>query len=121
MNRRKDKCNPFKLAVSGIVYAIEQELNIMIIMGITIALLILGFIFNISNIELCLVVLSMGALMAFELVNCAIEATVDLVTLKTNDLAKLAKDCSGSATFILIFVSIFVNGIIFIPKIIDLL
>ena len=128
MQRRKDEGSffskyfrSFKHGVDGIIYSIEKELNIVIIMIFTLLALLASFFFNISQVELCLVVISMVTMMAAELINCAIEATVDLITLETNELAKTAKDCASSATLILIFAAITVNSIIFIPKIIDLL
>lgn len=128
MKRRKDEgsfltkyIRSFKHGVDGIIYSIEKEINIVVIMVLSILTFILGFILNISVVELCIVVLSMGAMMASELVNCAIEAAIDLVTLETNELAKISKDCAGAATLILVIVNIFILGIIFIPKIIELL
>ena len=128
MQRRKDEgsfltkyIRSFKHSVDGIVYSIEEEINIVLIMILSIIALVVGFLLNISTVELCLIVISMGALMASELINCAIEATIDLITLDINPLAKIAKDCASSASLILVFAAFFVNGIIFIPKIIDLL
>ena len=128
MQRRKDEGSfltkyfrSFKHGVDGIIYSIEKEINIVIIMIFTLIALVVSFLLNVSQIELCLVVISMGTMMASELINCAIEANVDLVTLEDNELAKIAKDCASSATLILIFAALFVNGIIFIPKIIELL
>lgn len=128
MQRRKDEGSfltkyfrSFKHGVDGIIYSIEKEINIVVIMIFTLIALVVSFLLNVSQIELCLVVISMGTMMASELINCAIEANVDLVTLEDNELAKIAKDCASSATLILIFAALFVNGIIFIPKIIELL
>ena len=127
MKRRKDEGSfftkyfrSFKHGVDGIVYSIEKEINIIVIMLLTIIALVVSFLLNISQTELCLVVISMGAMMAAELINCAIEAAVDLVTLETNELAKISKDCAGAATMILVFVNMFILGIIFVPKIIEL-
>lgn len=127
MERRKDKGSPltkyvrsFKHGVDGIIYSIEKEINIVVIMILILLVLLGGFLLDISKIELCIVVISMGALMASELINCAIEAAVDLITLEENPLAKISKDCANSATLILVFANLFIIGIIFIPKIIDL-
>lgn len=127
MQRRKDEGNfftkyfrSFKHGVDGINYAIEKEINIIILMVLTILALAAGYLLGISTIELCIVVLTMGATMATELINCAIEANIDLITLETNELAKISKDCAGAATLILVVISIFIDGIIFIPKIIAL-
>ena len=56
-----------------------------------------------------------------ELFNTAIEAVVDLVTEEYHPLAKVAKDTSAAAVFIIAIVSIVVGIVIFVPKIIALL
>lgn len=113
-------CKSFMHSVDGIIYAIEHEINILFMMLGTILVLVLSFFLKISQIELCLVVICTGLLMACELINSAIEATVDLVTLEIHPLAKISKDCASGATFIILFAYFFVLGIIFIPKIIAL-
>lgn len=127
MNRRKDTGNffvrtkkSFLHAVDGIVYAIENEKNILIMMLATIVAFILSAWLNVSKGELCLVVICICTVIAAELVNSAIEACVDLETTKENELAKISKDCASGASLILSVMSLFVAGIIFIPKIIEL-
>ena len=110
----------FKHSIDGIVYAIENEINILFMMLGTILVLLLSYFLKISAIELCFVVISTGVLMACELLNSAIEATVDLITLETHPLAKISKDCGSGATCIVLFAYFFVLGIIFVPKIIEL-
>ena len=127
MNRRKDNGNffvkyykSFLHAIDGIVYVIENERNILIMMLATILTFILGFFLDISKVELCLVVICICTVIAAELINSAIEACVDLETLKDNELAKISKDCASGASLILSIMSLFIAGIIFIPKIIEL-
>lgn len=127
IKRKKDTGNlfsryrkSFKHAVDGIIYAIENEQNILIMMLATIFALIASFFLKISKIELCLVVICIGMVIACELVNSAIEACVDLVTIKEHPLAKIAKDCASGASLILSIISLFIAGIIFIPKVIAL-
>lgn len=110
----------FRHAVDGIVYAIENEHNILIMMIATIVALLLSFILNVSKVELALVVICIGTVIACEMINSAIEACVDLETTKENKLAKIAKDCASGASLVLVVMSIFIAGIIFIPKIIAL-
>ena len=109
-----------KYSLDGIIYAIENEINILFMMLATIIILILSFFLKISQVELCIVVICTGLLMACELINSAIEAAIDLVTLEIHPLAKISKDCASGATFIVLFAYIFVMCIIFIPKIIEL-
>lgn len=126
-NRRKDEgsffgkyIKSFKHAVDGVVYAIENEKNILIMMICTFLVLIAGFLLELNAIELVSVVICIGMVMACELINSAIEATVDLITLEENKLAKIAKDCASGASLILSVISLLVACIIFIPKIMAL-
>ena len=125
--RKKDSGNffvrywkSFKHAVDGIVYAIENEHNILVMMLATIVALVASFILKVSKIELCLVVICICTVIACEMINSAIEACVDLETTKEHELAKIAKDCASGASLVLSVMSLFVAGIVFIPKIIAL-
>lgn len=110
----------FKHAVDGIIYAIENEHNVLIMMVATLVALALSFLLNISKIELALVVICIGTVIACEMINSAIEACVDLETTKQHELAKIAKDCASGASLVLSVMSLFIAGIVFIPKIITL-
>lgn len=125
--RKKDTGNfvtryvkSFRHAIDGIVYAIENEHNILIMMLATIFVLIASFLLDISKLELMLVVICIGTVIACEMLNSAIEACVDLETTEENKLAKIAKDCASGASLVLSVMSLFVAGIIFIPKILEL-
>ncbi len=125
--RRKDTGNivvryakSFRHAVDGLIYAVEKEQNFLIMMIATIVTFIISFLLKISKLELAVVVICIGSVIACEMINSSIEAAVDLVTTKENELAKIAKDCASGASLILSIMSLFVAGIIFIPKIIAL-
>ena len=127
LKRNKDTGNlfvkyykSFGHSVDGIIYAIEHEINILFMMLWALVVLALCFFLNVNTTELCLVVICTGVFMACELINSAIEAAIDLVTLEIHPLAKISKDCASGATLIVMFAYIFVIGIIFIPKIIAL-
>ena len=59
--------------------------------------------------------------MVVELLNTAIESTVDLVTEEFHPLAKVAKDTASAAEFVLTLTSALIALMIFIPKIMELL
>ena len=100
----------FGNALNGILYAIRYEHNFIIIISAIIITTILGILFNISMIEWCFVIVC-------ELINSALEATVDLVTLERKPLAKIAKDCASGATLIFSIMSLIIGLLIFIPRI----
>lgn len=127
VKRNKDKGNflvryakSFKHAIDGLVYAIENEHNVLIMMIAALVTFVVSFLLKISTIELGLVVICICTIIACEMINSAIEACVDLETIKQHPLAKIAKDCASGATLVLVFMSIFIAGIIFIPRIINL-
>lgn len=108
-------------AIEGFIYCLRYEHNMILIIFATILVTAFGFIFNISGGEWLFVVSMIGAVTACEMINSAIEATIDLVTSDIKPLAKIAKDAASSATLILSITSLIGALIIFIPRIIDML
>lgn len=127
VKRRKDEGNffvrykkSFFHAIDGIIYAIENEHNILIMMIASLTVFILGIILPLSMTEIMITVILIAVIMACEMINSAIEAVVDLITLKEHPLAKIAKDLGSAASLILCFISLICGLIIFLPKIIAL-
>ena len=110
----------FTYPVKGLKYAYRNEQNLVVDFGIALIVVIAGFIFKVSVTEWALLALTIGLVIAFELVNTAIEATVDLVTEEYHPLAKVAKDTSAAAVFVFAIAAIVVGLIIFLPKLIVL-
>lgn len=122
--RIKDKGNyleryfkSFKHACEGVWYLLTHEHNFVIILCAILITTVLGFIYHITRSEWLFIVACFGSVLGSELINTAIEATVDLVTKKINPLAKLAKDTASSATLVFCIMSLIGALIIFIPKI----
>ena len=82
--------------------------------------LVLGFFLPLSMGEIMLLLVLIAAILACEMINTAIEATIDLITMKDHPLAKVAKDCGSAASLLLCFASLICGVIIFVPKILAL-
>lgn len=108
-------------ALDGIEYAVNHERNVKIEILFAILTSILGFILKISLLEWVVIVLVIAMVLALELVNTAIERTVDLVTKDYHDLAKASKDVAAGAVLIMSMFSVIIGLIIFLPKIISVL
>ena len=113
--------NSFTYPIKGLKYAYRNEQNLAFDVGMALVVTILGFILKINKYEWLVLVITIGLMLSFELINTAIEATVDLVTQEYHPLAKVAKDTSAAAVFVFAIVSIIVGLIIFLPKIVNLL
>lgn len=110
--------NSFKYAIDGLLYAFKYEQNLTVHLIATVLVIIFGFSFNISILEWLTVFLIIGLVIATELINTSIEATIDLITDQTHPLAKVAKDTAAAAVLVFGITAIIVGGIIFIPKIV---
>lgn len=113
--------NSFKYAFAGIIYALKYEQNMLIHFIATILVIILGIILKLSVIEWLFCILFIGVVIAAELINSSIEASIDLISPNKNSLAKVAKDTASGAVLILSITALIGGLIIFVPKIILLL
>lgn len=107
--------NSIKYSVDGLNYAYRYEQSLWIHAVFTILAISLGIIFRIKLSEWAIVFVALGVILGMELINTAIEATVDLVTLEINPLAKIAKDTSSAATFVISFVALIIALFVFGP------
>lgn len=117
---KKRLINSFKYAFDGLKYAFLYEQNLTVHILATIIVIIMGFIFKISVQEWLVLFLIIGLVIATELINTSIEATIDLITDEINPLAKVAKDTAASAVLVFGLTALIVGALIFLPKIIIL-
>ena len=118
MKLENEECkNTFIYAINGIRQAIKSEQNLKIDFIIAILVIIAGFIFKINYIEWILCILSIGLVIFAEIMNTAIETTVDMFTREKNELAGKAKDISAGSVLIIAIAVAIVGAIIFVPKI----
>ena len=110
----------FRYALDGLKYAFKYEQNIIAHTFATILVIAFGIIFHISYIEWLILFLIIGLVIATELINTSIEATIDLITKEKNPLAKVAKDTAAAAVMVFAIIAVILGLMIFIPKILEL-
>ncbi|MDD7663988.1 MAG: diacylglycerol kinase family protein [Lachnospiraceae bacterium] len=109
----------FGYAFQGIWECIRDERNIRIHLVMTTLVIIGGIILHISLQEWITVLILFGLVISLELVNTAVESTVDLVTEEKRPLAKKAKDTAAGAVLVSAIAAAIIGLMIFVPKIID--
>lgn len=112
--------NSFKYAFVGIKTSIFREQNLCIHFIFLVLAITCSFIFKVSNIELLIIILVSGLVISLELVNTAIENTVDINN-KFSLEAKMAKDAASGAVLVSAITAVIIGLIIFVPKIIELI
>lgn len=102
------------LALHGIWIALKRERHLKFHVLFGLVLLAPLFFLNISTLNSWILIILITQLIILELINTAIETTVDLITRKFSFRAKLAKDVSSGAVLlsaILVFAfGIFIYG-----------
>lgn len=105
-------------ALDGVEYTVNHERNFKIEILFAILVSIAAFVLKVSLVEWCVLVLTMAVVLSLEIINTAIERSIDLVTKDYKELAKIAKDAAAGAVLIMSMFSVIIGIIIFLPKII---
>lgn len=107
----------FRFGFQGIASAAARERNMQIHIFISVIVIIAGFVFSISKIEWIAILLAIGGMIALEMMNTAIERTVDMYTKEFHPLAKQAKDIAAGGVLIFAIISVVIGLIIFLPRV----
>ena len=113
----KDFFKSFKFATSGIFYTLSTQRNLKIQTIFAIIAIVLGLLLKISLVEWGMLVFAIMFVLFAEMINTAIESTVDLFTEEFNEKAKIAKDVAAGAVLIASLNSIIIGALIFLEKI----
>ncbi len=110
----------FLCAFQGITGPILKERNFKIQLAFGLCAILLSAYFQILRIEWIIIILCVGLVLALELINFAIERTVDLASdYHYHELAKWAKDASAGAVLIASIVTVIIGVLIFYPYLLN--
>jgi diacylglycerol kinase (ATP) len=90
----------FNYALEGVIHALRTQRNMRIHFAIAAGVLVLAFIYDVTRIELIALMIAIAFVLIAEMVNTAVEATIDLSTPSFDPLAKIAKDLVAGAVLI---------------------
>lgn len=107
----------FRYAWAGFSYAFRTQRNFRIHVIVGLVANVLGVYLHLSAIEMSIIGLTIGAVLAMELLNTALESVVDLTVKQSyHELAKIAKDCAAAAVLVSAIASVGVAGTLILPK-----
>lgn len=109
--------NSFNYAVQGIISSIQTERNMKVHYLVAIGVIGGSLFFNLTRIEFMLLFSAVTFVLVAELINTAIERTIDLVTQTYNPVAKLAKDIAAGAVLIAAINAVVIGYLIFFDRI----
>ena len=115
----KGLAKSFKNAFRGFSVLLKNEYNLYIQIGFAVAAVFAGFIFKISFVEWAIQTTSIGLVIFSELVNTAIEKTMDLVQPDYSEKVRDIKDLAGATVLFTVGIALFAAAFIYLPKILS--
>lgn len=110
----------FRYAWSGITYSFQTQRNFRVHVVVGLCTLSLCLWLGLPSTTMAIVTLTIGVILALELLNTAIEAIVDLCVGQTyHNLAKIAKDCAAGAVLLAAITAIGVACALILPALMD--
>ncbi|HEL2057886.1 TPA: diacylglycerol kinase family protein [Streptococcus suis] len=116
--KNRDLVASLEFATTGLFTAFKEERNMRKHAVSAVLVILAGMIFQVSITEWLFLLLSVCLVIAFEIVNSAIENVVDLASdYHFSMLAKNAKDMAAGAVLFVSGFAVLVGLLIFLPKI----
>ena len=109
----------FNYAFQGVIHVLRIERNMRIHFLIATAVLVLAFAYGVTKLELIALLLAIAFVLITEMVNTAVEATIDLSTREIDPLAKLAKDIAAGAVLIASVTALVIGYLVFASRLAD--
>ena len=90
----------FNYAIEGLIHVLRTHRNMRIHFAVAVAVLVAAVWKGVNRFELIALLLAITFVLVAEMINSAIEQTIDLSTTSFDPLAKLAKDIAAGAVLI---------------------
>lgn len=104
----------FKNALKGIEYTIKTQKNIRIQLVIAIIVILFAKMYGLNKLGFLYLTFAIFSVIFAEMINTAIEATVDLYVKEYNPIAKIAKDVAAGAVLIASINAVIVACLLFL-------
>ncbi|RJX29601.1 MAG: diacylglycerol kinase family protein [Dethiobacter sp.] len=106
----------FRDAFRGIIYAFRSERNLHLHLIGTVVALAASFYLKVEKFELLFVVTAIFLVFITEMINTAVEATVDLKTKQFHPLARIAKNVAAGAVLCAALFALVVAYVVFADR-----
>lgn len=113
----KKLIDSFNYAVEGIIYTLKSQKNMRIHFFVMTIILIVSLFFDFSKVELLVLLFTISLVIITEMINTAIEKTVDIITEEFHPLAKIAKDVAAASVLVAAINSLMVGYLLFFYRV----
>ena len=109
----KEFFKSFIYALNGIGVSLREQRNLKVQSIIALLTVGAGFYFDITLTEWCVILFAIALVIGLEMINCAVESLVDLVTRERRPLAGKVKDIAAGAVLFASVIAVILGVIIF--------
>ena len=106
----------FNYAFEGIIHVLRTQRNMRLHFLAAMVVLALSLLIGLNRIELIIVLLLISMVIVAELLNSAIEATIDVVTTELDPAAKIAKDVAAAAVLLATAAALIIGYLLFFDR-----
>lgn len=117
----KKRANSFKAAFTGLYEGLKSQWNFKFHLLAACVVIALGFYFEVSKMEWCVLLLCCALVISLELINTAIELLCDFIEPSKNEKIRIIKDISAAGVLVSAIIALIIGILIFSPYIKDLL
>ncbi len=110
----------FSFAIHGIDASIRTQPNLRVHVAIACLAILMGVLCNISTVEWLSLSISIFFVLVTEMMNTAIESTIDLVQPDVHPLAKRSKDIAAGAVLLAVCNALIVGYLLFFHRFVTL-
>lgn len=103
----------FKCAAGGMIYTLKNERNMRSHTVVAFYVLLLSLFFEFNVEKYAILFLTIGSVMALEMVNTSLEGIIDICAKEYNATAKMAKDIAAGAVMISSIVAVVIGLLLF--------
>ncbi|CAN7439194.1 diacylglycerol kinase [Paenibacillus sp. LjRoot153] len=111
----------FRYAYEGIKYALDTQRNMKFHFSVAFLVLLAALFVHLSKTDILFILLAVTLMIVTELINTAVEKTVDLAMPDRHPLAKIAKDVAAASVLVSAMFAIVVGLVVFYEPIDQLL
>jgi diacylglycerol kinase (ATP) len=109
----------FNFAIEGVIHVLRTQRNMRIHFAVAVAVIVVSVAVGVSKMELIVLLISIAFVLIAEMINTAIEGTIDAATTSFDPMAKLAKDIAAGAVLIASVNAVAVGYLVFAGKAAD--
>ncbi len=107
----------FNAAVEGFIYVLKTERNMRLHFLSALFFILLGLYLNFSYLEMLALTITITLVLASEMINTAVELTIDILQSEFHPIARIIKDVSAGAVLLTAINAVIVGYALFSKKI----